>query len=135
MYANSSQLMKTPWKLFAFIAATYGFALHTANAAELSQLKLLYVGDASSQRAREFKGFLKMNVGQIEVANRIGFNPKQAEGFDVVLLEWAQGGADREFPPTKSPLGESAAWNKPTVLIGSAGLHMAILWKGKGGAG
>jgi hypothetical protein len=30
-------------------------------------------------------------------------------------------------------LGGRDAWIKPTVLLGSAGLHMAIVWDVKGG--
>jgi hypothetical protein len=107
-------------------------ALH---AAPLAQLKVLYIGDASSPRAREFQGFLQTNVAKVEVTRRKGFDPKQAAPFDVVLLDWPQGQSGEEFPPVSCSLGERAAWNKPTVLLGSAGLHVAIAWKGRGGVG
>ena len=35
----------------------------------------------------------------------------------------------------KSPLGRRDEWEKPTVLLGSAGLHLAVAWKLKGGSG
>ncbi len=39
------------------------------------------------------------------------------------------------FPPTSAPLGNRADWTKPTVLLGSAGLKLAVAWKVKGGSG
>ena len=106
-------------------------------AVELRGLKVLYVGNARSARAADFKAFLGANVAQAAVAERTTFNPAQANGFDVVLLDWPQseemGKTGRM--PTKSPLGERSAWTKPTVLLGSAGLHLAVVWDVKGGFG
>ena len=104
-------------------------------AVELRDLKVLYVGNATSARAADFKAFLNTNVARVEVANRAGFDPSKASQFDVVLLEWSQSDSRGEFPPKKSPLGERNAWTKPTVLLGSAGLHMAIVWDVHGGFG
>lgn len=104
-------------------------------AVELRDLKVLYVGNATSARAADFKAFLSTNVGRVEVAARVGFDPAQAKEFDVVLLDWPQSESRGEFPPKKSPLGERSAWTKPMVLLGSAGLHMAIVWDVKGGFG
>jgi hypothetical protein len=104
-------------------------------AVELRNLKVLYVGNATSARATDFKAFLSTNVARVEVAARVGFDPALASQFDVVLLDWPQSESRGEFPPKKSPLGERNAWTKPTVLLGSAGLHMAIVWDVKGGFG
>ena len=35
----------------------------------------------------------------------------------------------------KTPLGLRDEWEKPTVLLGSAGLNLAVAWKLKGGSG
>ena len=104
-------------------------------AAELRNLKVLFVGNATSARAADFKAFLSTNVARVEVAARVGFDPAQASQFDVVLLDWPQSESKGQFPPKKSPLGERNAWTKPMVLLGSAGLHMAIVWDVKGGFG
>lgn len=104
-------------------------------AAELRDLKVLYVGNATSARAADFKAFLSTNVARVEVAGRVGFDPAKAKPFDVVLLDWSQSDSRGAFPPTTSPLGERAAWTKPLVLLGSAGLHMACVWDIKGGFG
>ena len=108
---------------------------HLCPAAELRDLKVLYVGNATSTRAADFKAFLGTNVARVEVAGRVGFDPTKARPFDVVLLDWSQSESQGAFPPTTSPLGERAAWTKPLVLLGSAGLHMACVWDIKGGFG
>ena len=104
-------------------------------AVELRDLKVLYVGNATSPRAADFKAFLLTNVARVEVAGRVGFEPAMAGPFHVVLLDWSQSERRGGLPPRKSPLGERSAWTKPTVLLGSAGLHMATVWDVKGGSG
>jgi hypothetical protein len=109
--------------------------LTSAAAAPLSELKVLYVGDADLPRAAEFKGFLKLNVGQTEIANRSGFDARQAGAFDVVLFDWPQSDLARENRASSSPLGTRGEWSRPTVLLGSAGLNLAVAWKAAGGSG
>ena len=104
-------------------------------AVELRDLKVLYVGNATNARAADFKAFLSTNVAQVTVAARAAFDPAQAGKFDVVLLDWSQSESRGEFPPKKSPLGPREAWTKPMVLLGSAGLHLSIVWDVKGGFG
>jgi len=122
--------MKLPVALFLTLLAA-----QFCPAVELRDLKVLYVGNATSPRAADFKAFLSTNVARVEVAARVGFDPAQTNGFDVVLLDWPQSESRGDFPPKKSPLGEREAWTKPTVLLGSAGLHMAIVWDVQGGFG
>lgn len=109
--------------------------LSVCSAAELRDLKVLYVGNTKAPRAEEFKAFLVTNVARVELAERVGFNPTLADPFDVVLLDWPQSESQGQFPPRKSPLGGRMEWVKPTVLLGSAGLHIAIAWDVKGGFG
>jgi hypothetical protein len=104
-----------------------------ASAAELNKLKVLYVGDPGTPRASQFAGFLKTNVARLETTSRSTFKPEQAEPFDVVLLDWPQSGGLRDT--TRAPLGERTTWTKPTVLLGSAGLNLAVVWKVRGGSG
>ena len=105
-----------------------------AGAVELRKLNVLYVGDLGTPRASQFAGFLKTNVSRLETASRNTFKPEQAGPFDVVLLDWPQSGTTlREL--NSAPLGDRAAWTKPTVLLGSAGLNLAVVWKVRGGAG
>ena len=104
-----------------------------AGAAELQKLKVLYVGDLRAARASEFAGLLKTNVGVFGTAAISTFKPEQAAQFDVVLLDWPQSGELRELK--RAPLGERETWTKPTVLLGSAGLNLAVVWKVRGGSG
>lgn len=117
------------------LVALLGAASASEPGRTLDQLKVLYVGDRES-RATHFKGFLKHNVGTIEVASRSAFKPSDADEFDVVLLDWEQSDSARDDRKTgHSPLGERKNWSKPTVLLGSAGLNLAVVWKVRGGSG
>jgi hypothetical protein len=42
---------------------------------------------------------------------------------------------DKDIRKAKSPLGKLEGWNRPTVLLGSAGLLLAGQWQNIGGAG
>lgn len=99
---------------------------------ELSQLKVLFVG---SERTPEFVAFLRYNVAQVESRPRGQFRPADAAPFDVVLLDWPQGPETQDMSRLQSPIGPRAGWTKPTVLLGSAGLNLAVAWKLKGGTG
>jgi hypothetical protein len=116
------------------IAAVMAFLLSasTTPAKDLKDLSVLYVG---SERASEFVPFLKRYVARVETKTREDFRPAEAASFDVVLLDWPQTGQPADFPPKSSPLGKREEWAKPTVLLGSAGLNLAVAWKLKGGTG
>jgi hypothetical protein len=107
----------------------YGTA---ADAAEKIDLSVFYVGNPSTPRGKSYTAFLSQSFRRVEAAERRGFDPKKAAGFDVVLLDWSQ--SDRQAK-AQSPLGPKDAWNKPTVLLGSAGLLLAEVWKIHGAIG
>ena len=121
-------------KIAGIAAALLGFA-GAAGAADLDKLKVLYIGEPDTPRAQHFTGFLGKNVGQVKAVSRENFKPASAAGFDVVLLDWPQSDSAREERKGRSPLGERAAWSKPTVLLGSAGLNLAVVRKVRGGSG
>src|SRR5262245_9094234 len=83
----------------------------SSGAAELGSLRILYVGDETGERAQSFRNFLQKHVASIETAPRKSFDPKRAESFDVVLVDWPQGDREAKFPPTKSPLGDRENWS------------------------
>lgn len=95
--------------------------------------RVLYVGTADGERAAEFSEFLGRHFADVQVAGRDGFDPASAGDDDVVLLDWSQS----ESTPREavSPFGELESWQKPTVLLGSAGLLVAACWEVVGGAG
>jgi hypothetical protein len=118
---------------FLLAALLFGVILPaSAQAKEFVELKVLYVG---SKRAPEYVDFLKGKVAQVEAKAPADFKMKDAAAFDVVLLDWPQGADTREMRKLTSPLGLRDEWNKPTVLLGSAGLNLAVVWKMKGGCG
>jgi hypothetical protein len=115
----------------ALPALVLGMFLHSpVPAKDLAQLKILYVGP---EREAEYEAFLKPKVAEFAARARQGFDPAAAAPYDVVILDWPQGGG--EFPPKASPLGDRGVWRRPTVLLGSAGLNLAIAWQLKGGIG
>jgi len=121
--------------LFSLIAVSAVGLAAIARGAELDQLRVLFVGDTHSPRAKHFAGFLQKNVGRVAVAERQNFKPAQATNFDVILLDWPQSELAREERSRRSPLGDRATWTTPTVLLGSAGLNLAVVWKVRGGSG
>jgi hypothetical protein len=119
-----------------FIALMAFVLARITGAADLDKLSVLYVGQPESSRGQQFSGFLRKNVGKIEVTAREGFKAAQAEGFDVVLLDWGQSERTADdWKAGRSPLGNRDQWEKPTVLLGSAGLNLAVVWKVRGGSG
>ena len=120
--------------LFAATALLALLLQPAAFADEKQDLSVLYVGNVDTPRAQAFAEFLRQNFRKAETAARGGFDPKQAEGFDVVLLDWSQ--ADRgDLTTNASPLGPRDSWTRPTVLLGSAGLLIATPWQTNGAYG
>ena len=126
--------MKTIPKVAGIATALLALAGATGGV-DLDRLKVLYIGDTGTPRAQHFTGFLSKNVGRVEAASRKDFKPTDAAEFDVVLLDWPQSDTARDERKGRSPLGDRAAWSKPTVLLGSAGLNLAVVWKVRGGSG
>jgi hypothetical protein len=93
---------------------------------EKVNLRVLYVGNSTTPRGKAYAQFLETHFRQAVATERKGFEPRQATGFDVVVLDWSQD--DRPDKPT-SPLGSLQEWGKPTVLLGSAGLLLAEAWE------
>ena len=109
-------------------------SIGTAAAADaVSPLRVFYIGN----RAGEFEPLLKVHFARVESAPlpRDAIKPEQVKDFDVVLLDWPQSHSMRGAWLDGSPLGKREDWNKPTVLLGSAGLNLAVCWKLHGGSG
>lgn len=98
----------------------------------LRELKVLYIG---AERTDHFVDFLAEHVQKVESTDRDSFKTSQADSFDVVLLDWPQSEKTREIRAESSPLGQRGQWAKPTVLLGSAGLNIAVAWQMQGGSG
>lgn len=99
-------------------------------------LSVLYLGNASTPRAKQFMEFLDGRFQSVRVVNRNDFDAKSAADFDVVLLDWSQSDVDlSKMGEIQSPLGPRDEWTKPTVLLGSAGLLIASPWLTTGSSG
>lgn len=121
-----------PFSVTLALFATCLLAVTNSHAADLANLRVLYIG---SERADDYVGFLKDHVRQVDAKSRADFRPSDAEAFDVVLFDWPQSEETREMRKLASPLGTRDEWKKPTVLLGSAGLNLAVCWKLRGGSG
>ena len=124
---------------FLALAAVFGLsACSAATGAEKKiELSVLYVGNASAPRGKEYAELLRGHFRHVAAEERKGFDPRQAASVDVVVLDWSQSDRPQNNRPAKpaSALGPMAAWEKPTVLLGSAGLLLAEAWEINGAIG
>ena len=124
--------MKAQIKLLLAAVGCFAFLIVNAHPAESPlPLHVLYIG----HRASEFVPFLSPHFAKVESTPREGFQPQAAKGFDVVLLDWPQSEVARQEILGPGPLNRREEWSKPTVLLGSARLNLAVVWKVKAGAG
>jgi hypothetical protein len=78
-------------------------------------LRVFYAGHPGSQREADFAGFLRQHFRDVATGDLAGFNGRQADGFDVVLLDYDGDG----FKSPRPSLPET--YTRPTVTIGVAG--------------
>lgn len=120
--------------VFNTAVAVVAAAVGHAHAIEFeSPLRVVYLGDEGGERAASYQEFLREHFAHVDVVPRNGPHDAAIAEADVVLLDWPQG--IDPFPPQKSPLGKREEWSKPTVLLGSAGLNLAVAWRLIGGSG
>ncbi len=130
----------------ALLAAGSGiFGAARAGEEAGARLRVLYLGNTETERGRAYARFLGEHFRLVGAVDRKAFDPQSAEATraDVVVLDWSQSDivhtevrTASEFEThLKSPLGERRRWNKPTVLLGSAGHLLAAPWRVFGGSG
>jgi len=78
-------------------------------------LKLLFAGQPSTPRAREFVEFLSRHFASVQAGDIENFTDDQARGFDVVLVDY--GGKTFNWPKVK--VGDT--YSRPTITIGVPG--------------
>ena len=121
-------------QLPAFCAALCCAAAAVAqDPAANNTLHVVFVGDLDTDRSRDFTRFLREHFPRVDAVRRQGCTPDRLRTADVVLLDWPRPQGEptpRAQPGRKhhNPLGELHRWNRPTVLLGSAGLHVADDW-------
>ena len=99
-----------------------------------SALHLAFVGDLQQPRGKDFVAFLRAHYPRVDAVEREGCEPSQLRTADVVVLDWSQQDhgvsewlKDKQAA-RRCPLGDLEHWDRPTVLIGSAGLNLAAAW-------
>lgn len=120
-----------PLALAALLALT-----GTSWGGEPIHLKVFYAGNPGSDREKDFKAFLADQFARVGTANFETFTTQQAEGYDVVILDWTsiyprdERGKYKSGPgltlrsPRAPRLPES--YDRPTILIGAAGGYFSM---------
>ena len=97
-------------------------------------LRVLYLArEGEDQRTNAFTEFLTGHFAASRTVPREEFERSLLADADVVVLDWSQ--RERHVDKYPSPLGPLEEWDKPLVLLGSAGLLIAGPWQVIGGAG
>jgi hypothetical protein len=103
-------------------------------AEEPINLKVLYAGNASSDRAKDFISFLEKHFAKVCSADFGKFQEADAKDYDVVLFDWTsiyprnkEGKIDNSAGSITMPPGPqlSPDFAKATILIGAAGGQVA----------
>jgi hypothetical protein len=104
-----------------FMASTAGMLLLSSSASAQStsgqkvDAKILYVGHPGSDREKEFVDFLGQHFQEVKATDLTRFGEPQAQGFDVVLLDYDGDGFKAPRPAL------SSNYRKATVTIGVMG--------------
>ena len=80
-----------------------------------ADMRVLYAGHRSSPREKDFVGFLSTHFADVKTCDLAGFADQDADGFDVVILDYEKGGLHAPKPAL------SKDYSKPTITIGVAG--------------
>lgn len=96
-------------------------------------LHVAFVGELETDRGRDFVGFLRAQFPRVDALERDECEPELLRFVDVVLLDWPQQAGviqwlQNKGQPRRNPLGDLERWDRPTVLLGSAGLNVAADW-------
>lgn len=101
-------------------------------------LHVTFVGDLQGARGQDFVRFLREQFPRVETVERATCTPDNLRRADVVVLDWPQREGVMQWmrdPSRHNPLGVLLRWDRPTVLIGSAGLNLATDWGLPGSSG
>jgi hypothetical protein len=103
-------------------------------------LHVAFVGELQSERGADFVKFLRQQFARVDGVERSTCTPDQLRTADVVVLDWPQSEGVMAWMQDKkkerhNPLGELERWDRPTVLVGSAGLNLAAAWSLPGSQG
>lgn len=94
----------------------------TPVAPELGKLRILYAGHPDSDREKEFVQFLGQHFATVKTADLTAFKEKDAEGFDVTILDY-DGDGFKAPRPMISP-----EFSRPLITVGVPGGLMCDRW-------
>ena len=126
--------------LLPTLALLLPFAAPAQDPAANPQLHIAFVGEPDTERGKDFVQFLRAQFPRVDTVERSACTPEQLRAADVVVLDWPQQqGVSKWYMDKKlahhNPLGALARWDRPTVLLGSAGLSAAADWNLPGAFG
>jgi len=90
--------------------------------AEMSKLRLLYMGRPGSDREKDFVAFLQKHFEVVQTGNLETFTETDTQGFDVTLLDWDT----NEFKGPKPAISDS--FSRPIVTLGVPGGLICSRW-------
>lgn len=103
-------------------AASYAQSSSTPAAAELGQLRILYVGHPDSDRQKDFVQFLGQHFSTVKTGDLTAFQEKDTDGFDVTLLDW-------DWNDLKGPRPRvSPSFSRPVITLGVPGGLICSQW-------
>ncbi len=79
------------------------------------ELRVLYAGHAGSAREKEFVDFLGEHFRQVQAVELLSFKPAQADGFDVVVMDYDGDLFKTHFPQLPR------SYARATVTVGVPG--------------
>ncbi|MHC4395666.1 MAG: hypothetical protein ACYS1A_08415 [Planctomycetota bacterium] len=85
---------------------------------EKIDLQILYVGHPNSSREKDFVQFLAEHFTQVKTGDLNEFKEDQANGFDVIILDYDGEGLKAPRPKL------SSEYTRPTVTVGVAGARI-----------
>ena len=90
----------------------------SAAALEKLPLRVFYAGHPGTSRESDFVGFLEKHVTKVGKGDLAKFSGKQADGFDVVILDYDGAG----FGSPRPPLPRS--YTRSTITVGVTGAQI-----------
>ena len=117
----------------AAVALAFAVPLPAQDRAANPPLHVAFVGDLATERGKDFVAFLRQQFARVDSFERADCTPEKLRTADVVVLDWQQQDGlsywfEHRTEPRRNPLGDLLRWDRPTVLIGSAGLNVAADW-------
>jgi hypothetical protein len=106
----------------AVLLVSAGSQAQSPSAGEISKLRILYAGHPGSDREKDFVQFLGQHFATVKTGDLSAFREKDAEGFDVAILDYDGDGFKAPRPMV------SAGFSKPLITLGVAGGLMCDRW-------